>query len=796
MSIRHLPIAILGWIVFANVLGAQDLYDRNVLRTIHLQFAQPDWKTQLQDNKAAGTQQYISCDMTVEGVLYPNVGVRYKGNSTYWLAANGQKRPMSIDLNAFGEDQELMGVSKLVLNNQWSDASLVREVIAYRVMQDYMPAPKANFVKIVINNENYGIFTSVEHLGGDFCRDRFGSDDGFRYKAVPPDLWPDTLTTPPPPGDLALQNLSGNMIRAERAYELKNREADPDHHLRLLDTIDVLHNTSSDFLVDTLEPYLDTDQAMRHLAVNNVLVSTDAYYSSGRNYYLVEHPRHRQFQILPWDYNMAFGGYLGGSDMSPVEGKGELARPLMSSLVKGGVLRQEYLWHIAHVTETGIQPADLHAEIDALAALIDAEVQIDSRLALTYNQWQSGLSALKNFISNRHSFLSTHNLVDVERPDILAHGLSNSNPTSADSVLVWAQVENPVDPIELVRVHFRAGNGFQTLELLDDGLSGDGAAGDGVYAATLPTFPGGTTVDYYLSAKCDNSNAMRMLPATGAYKAWQFFVTPTVDDSDVVINEFVASNQNGAVDEAGDADDWIELHNHGASTLDLSGMWLSDDLEEPMKWQIPAGTTLAPDQHILIWADNEPLEGLLHATFKLSSGGEDVVLYDADGTTMRDYLRFGAQQTDVATARMFEGEKLWVTLPAPTPAASNQVSCGSRAYQALSEGLNTATLSLLGQPSPGASVDIMFDGFPAGQSIQFAIGGQAVTDSQGDSGLTLLVDGIIQQTVLTTDANGQAVLPFTIPSDPQLVGMSFYLQAGRGGAGAVASHGLEVVICP
>jgi len=289
---------------------------------------------------------------------------------------------------------------------------------------------------------------------------------------------------------------------------------------------------------------------------------------------------------------------------------------------------------------------------------------------------------------------------------------------------------------------------------------------------------------------------MRLLPDTGAHDAYQFFVTPTVGDSDVVINEFVASNQTGPVDELGDHDDWLELHNHGANTLDLSGMWLSDELEEPMKWQFPAGTTLAPGAFLLVWADNEPTEGPLHTNFKLSSGGEDITLYDVDGTTMRDFLRFGQQTADVATARLFEGENLWVTLPATTPGASNQISCGARVYQGLSVGSNTATLSLSGTPSPGASVDLLFAGFPASQPIQLRIGGDAVTQVQGNTGLTLLVDSMIQQSMLSTDANGEAVLPFTIPPDPQLVGMSFYLQAGRGGANPVASHGLEVVICP
>jgi len=73
-------------------------------------------------------------------------------------------------------------------------------------------------------------------------------------------------------------------------------------------------------------------------------------------------------------------------------------------------------------------------------------------LALSYNGWKGGISSLKSFINNRHNNLVTHSLLDIDRPDMLAHGLSNSAPTSTEQVLVWAQVENAIDPIEEVHL--------------------------------------------------------------------------------------------------------------------------------------------------------------------------------------------------------------------------------------------------------------------------------------------------------------------------------------------------------
>ena len=797
MRAKSLLLVFLGTIGLAPLVSGQDLYDRTVLRTVELQFAASDWHQQLNANKASGLQQYLAADMTVDGVLYPNVGVRYKGNSTYWSIPPGQKKPINIDLNEFGINQNLYGQTKLVLNNQAFDPSIMREVVAYRVMNQFIPAPRACFIKVIINGDNYGIYSLIEHIGDPFCESRFGSADGFRYKAVPPWSWPDTIDPPPHPDDLALQDIAGSLLIAERAYQLKNRETDPDRHVGILNAIDGLNFTQPDRLVETLEPLLDTDLAMWHLALNNVLCSLDAYYSTGQNYYLYQEPTHNRLAILPWDFNMAFGIYGNSpTNLSPTAGKGEADRPLLSKLVKAGVLRQEYLSHIHAAATQGLVPQTLHAEIDAMAALIDAEVLADTRLGLTHTEWQNGVQDLKDFIQDRHDFLVAHSLIDVERPSFVAAGHWPAQPTSADPVKFWAEVANPVDPVESVFANIRVFGGFQKLELFDDGMHGDGAAGDGIFAASLGAFPFASKVEYYFRAKCDNSNGVSFLPGRASTAPLSFVVGPGASDSDVVINEFVARNQSGVVDEAGQHEDWIELYNRGANSIDLSGMWLSDDLEQPLKWQIPAGYVLAPGETILIWADDDLLDGPLHANFKLSSGGEDLVLMAADATTLLDFQIYGPQQPDSATGRLDDGGALWVTMPEPTPDTPNQINCGWRAFDALDDSRNVAGLSLSGTPSPGATVQIDLTLFPAQQLAKVAIGSTAHSVDYPAVGLTSLVGGVIAQLTTTTDATGSAVIAYQLPSNSSLIGQRFYLQAGVLGTTSVASNGLEVVVCP
>ena len=780
-----------------QVASGQDFFDRGTLRTLELTFSQPDWEDQLRDNKKAGLQVQIPADLVVDGVLYPNVGVRYKGNSTYWLRANGQKAPFNIDLKAFGVDQEVLGSSKIILNNQWSDTSLMREVVAYRVLNEFTPSARANFIKLVINGDNYGIYTNVEHIGGKFTQRWFGNEDGFRYKAVPPDNWEDTIVTPPPLRDLALQDLSFSLSRAERAYELKNRETDPLHHLDVLTAIDVLNNTLSVDLLETLNPLLDTDQAIWHLALNNAICSLDAYYDSGRNYYLYHDSKHDRLSVIPWDYNMAFGNYGNApNNMSPTKGAGDSERPLLSNLVEGGVLRQQYLAHMAAITEHGLDPAVLHAEIDALKALIDAEVQIDTRLAQNYAQFTNGVNSLKNFIGNRHSFLDSHNLIDVERPQISSFGHAPASPKSGEAVRFFATVGNPNDPVETVFVNYRTLGAFTRLEMFDDGAHGDGAAGDGVYANSAPGFAFGPPVEYFFESQLLNGNGMAFEPMYASFKPFSFSLEWGGSTGNIVLNEFVAKNNNGPVDEAGQAEDWIELHNRGNANVDLSGLGLADQLGESEPWPIPAGTSLAPGESLLIWADDDPLDGPMHANFKLSTDGEEVVLLATDGTTVLDFIEFGPQEADVATTRLHDGEELWVTSPDTTPGASNNIACGARAFDALDAARNTASLSLVGAPSIGTSVDAQMSGFASGQVFNLIVGSKATMQDDPGSGLSLLVSSNLNVLRLTADAGGNATANLPIPGNASLVGLSVYLQAGTRGANAVATHALEVVICP
>ncbi len=146
-------------------------------------------------------------------------------------------------------------------------------------------------------------------------------------------------------------------------------------------------------------------------------------------------------------------------------------------------------------------------------------------------------------------------------------------------------------------------------------------------------------------------------------------------ETSLVINEFMASNNSSIQDPQGQYDDWIEIYNFGTDAIDTGGMYLTDDLSDTIKWQIPANnpvaTTIGAGGFLLIWADNDISDAGLHANFKLSADGEEIGLFDSDGNTLIDSIIFLDQSTDISFGRYPDAGDSWGFFEPPSPGAEN-----------------------------------------------------------------------------------------------------------------------------
>ncbi|HPC95082.1 MAG TPA: lamin tail domain-containing protein [Sedimentisphaerales bacterium] len=147
------------------------------------------------------------------------------------------------------------------------------------------------------------------------------------------------------------------------------------------------------------------------------------------------------------------------------------------------------------------------------------------------------------------------------------------------------------------------------------------------------------------------------------------------------INEVMASNVSNVRDLQLDFDDWIEIYNGGEVPVDVGGMYLTDDPDDPAKWRFPTNepgvTTIEPGAYLIVWADEEVTDGgahpmfKLHAGFKLDASGDEVCLFGADGTTLIDRLTFGEQTADVSFGRYPDGGETLRFFGLPTPGQPN-----------------------------------------------------------------------------------------------------------------------------
>jgi len=148
------------------------------------------------------------------------------------------------------------------------------------------------------------------------------------------------------------------------------------------------------------------------------------------------------------------------------------------------------------------------------------------------------------------------------------------------------------------------------------------------------------------------------------------------DVSGLFVNEILASNTQTLPDEQGEYDDWFELYNASEDSLDVGGLCFTDNEDEPYRWQLPLHfpekTTLAPHGFLLLWADAQPKQGLLHADFKLSAGGETVAIFQREGSGYieQESLMFGQQSNDRSWGRYPDGSAQTMFMH-PTPGATN-----------------------------------------------------------------------------------------------------------------------------
>lgn len=266
------------------------VFNNNKVATVDIEIAEEDWADMLEN---AAAEELKKADITVNGKKIENVAIRTKGNLSLRSVVNSDsdRYSLKIDFDYYDNTQSLYGLKKLNLNNNYSDSTLMREYTSYELMEQMgLPTPAHSYMYVTVNGEERGLFLGVEAVDETFLANNYGSNNGFLFK-------PDGTGSD-------LKYISDN-IADYMGIGLKTNEANVDQS-KFIKMIEAINNGSD------IDKYIDVDEMLRYFAVNTALVNLDSYQGNMKhNYYLYED--NGVFSIIPWDYNMSFGGFgVGG----------------------------------------------------------------------------------------------------------------------------------------------------------------------------------------------------------------------------------------------------------------------------------------------------------------------------------------------------------------------------------------------------------------------------------------------------------------------------------------------------
>ncbi len=637
-------VIILALLCITFTSFSQDVFDVGV-RNIDIYFSQTNWNDSLNIFYSNDSNQRLKADsIVIDGVMDDNVGIKYKGNSSYNVA--NVKNPMNIKLDYVNNGQSIDGYNVLKLSNGFRDPSFVREVLSYEMASEYMPSPKATYAKVTVNGTLIGLYTCVQSIDDDFTNENFYERKGPFFKVDNTGI-----IVPGCSGSLGILEYYSDTNCYQRAYEMEST----DDWTELGNFLDTLNNHFTD-----VENVMDIDRTLWMMAFENLIVGLDGPINSiPHNFYLFKDNNGR-FSPLLWDMNMAFGTFTNGlpnpvtnADLQELDIFHESTNSqnkLTTQIFSSDRYRKMYVAHMRTILNEQFVNNSYSTRALALQQLIDTEVNTDPNTFYSYTDFTDNTStSVANIIGISELMIARashlQGLAEFTAVPPVVTNISTS-PTTVlphTTINITAQISN--SNYAYLGYRYTFADKFEKLQMYDDGMHGDGTAGDGVYGATINV--DARDVQYYFYA--ENTDAGIFSPERAEKEYHQLPVL-----GGLVINEIMAGNVSAVADQNGEYDDWVELYNGNNFSLNLNGYYLSDNENELTKWTFP-NVTIPANGYLIVWCDTAGNSQTgLHTTYRLSADQEEVYLTDPTNTVI-DAVHYVNMPSDKGFARVPNG---------------------------------------------------------------------------------------------------------------------------------------------
>lgn len=391
----------------------KDFFTKDVIHTIRIHLPQCNYWDSLSTYKrlqdSLEVAQYMQANISINGKTYYSCGIRFKGESSYEFYPS-RKKPFRIKFDKYIKGQDFNGLEDLNLTNNFKDPTMLREKIYLDLLNKYdLPAPRATFAKVYINDKYWGLYMVNENIDKVFLETRFNDKRGNLFQGEP------------------MANfvyLGNDQTKYYNRYTLKNNLAKNDWS-DLVKFIKVINDStlSDEEYVKKLEALFDLEKCLKAWAINNLIGNIDAYNMFyPHNFFVYHDSTSKKWNWISLDGNYSFAAWnpimnypqlTRMSVMVPDSTPYADARPLLDkTLGSNKILQRRYLGIVSKLLTTEFDIEKMNDRIDSLSLRIRVAVYADSNKMYSNSDFDTNLSSTigdpldpGNFIPGLKSYL-------------------------------------------------------------------------------------------------------------------------------------------------------------------------------------------------------------------------------------------------------------------------------------------------------------------------------------------------------------------------------------------------------
>lgn len=425
---------------FAASLGYENrLFDDSAVHTVDI--VMDEWEDFLENCQS---EEYYACTVVIDNEAYKNVGLRAKGNTSLTqVASYGNDRySFKIEFDHYDSSMTYHGLDKLCLNNIIQDNTYMKDYLCYKMMSNAgVASPLCSYTYITVNGEDWGLYLAVEGIEESFLKRNYGTDYGELYK---PDssqmgggrgmgenfdiddffsgesffdgVWDEAFENSEEGFDFRNDKAEGfGGMMASDDVLLKYIDGDSDSYKNIFDNAKTeISDSDKARLIESLrrlsegeniEDVVDTEKVAEYFAVHNFVLNFDSYTGSMiHNYYLYE--KDGVLQMLPWDYNLAFGGFQGAEDATalvnypidtPVSGGDAEDRPMIAWIFRNEEYTELYHSCLDKLLSEFFENGEFESLMTSVVDMISPYVEKDPTKFCTYDEFILGTDTLRTF---------------------------------------------------------------------------------------------------------------------------------------------------------------------------------------------------------------------------------------------------------------------------------------------------------------------------------------------------------------------------------------------------------------